>query len=95
MGQRCATISRIYSCIQAVVVDKMKIIQFGNFMHKKMPKRSRWWKLAVLQPVKHHFLLLKVTPVFLVDENKIEIVSHGEFLVDVPECRRQLKSREE
>ena len=42
-----------------------------------------------------NLLLLKVPPVLLVYENQVEVVPHGEFLVDVSECRRQLEASEE
>ena len=28
-------------------------------------------------------LLLKISPFFLIDKNKVEIISYGEFLVDI------------
>jgi hypothetical protein len=39
-----------------------------------------------------NLILLKVPSVLLVNQNKIEIVSCAELLVDVSECRSQLKA---
>ena len=40
-------------------------------------------------------LLLKIPPIFLVDEDEIKIIPCTEFLIHVSECWRQVKSAKE
>jgi len=40
-------------------------------------------------------LLFEVSPIFLVDEDEVQVVAHGEFLVDVSHRRRQVVAIEE
>ena len=54
----------------------------GDKTHFRYPKNS-------------DFLLFKVTPIFLVDQNQVEIISRAELFVHIAEGWRQVKASEE
>jgi len=47
-----------------------------------MDNQSRSWK----KPINCDFLLLKIPSIFFVNKNKIQVVLHTEFVVDVAIC---------
>jgi ABC-type antimicrobial peptide transport system permease subunit len=48
----------------------------------EMDNQSRSWK----KPINCDFLLLKIPSIFFVNKNKIQVVLHTEFVVDVAIC---------
>ena len=41
------------------------------------------------------YLLLKISPILLVDEHKIQVITGAELLVDIPECWCKVETTKE
>lgn len=67
----------------------------NNILYYYYTRRHRYMQLKDLVPPNGDFLLLEIPAIFLVDQDEVQIVAHGEQVVDVAHRRRERDVGEE